>query len=69
MCSLVAHDNMQPDYKDDEIIIGDREIPKYAKIKTLEALGANINFIDIWHKFLREKVDARCKAYINSMKA
>ena len=27
MCSLVAHDRLQNDYKDDEISIGDREIP------------------------------------------
>ena len=30
MCSLVAHDKIQPNYKDDEISIGDRSIPKDA---------------------------------------
>ena len=36
--------------------------------KTLEALGATINFIDIWLKLLRENFDARYEAYINAMK-
>ena len=30
MCSLVANDKKQPDYKDEEIIIGDSLIPKHA---------------------------------------
>ena len=51
MCSLVAHDRLQLDYKDDESSIGDREITNDATIKTLEALGATFNFIDIWLKF------------------
>ena len=35
MCSLGAHDKFQLDYKDDEISIGDREIPNDATLKTL----------------------------------
>ena len=54
MCSLVAHDRLQPDYEDDVSSIGDREIPNDATIKTLEALGATFNFIDIWLKLLCE---------------
>ena len=68
MCFLVSHDRLQLEYKDDEISIGDREIPNDATIKTLEALGATFNFIDIWLKILRENYDARCEAYINAMK-
>ena len=68
MCYLVAHDMLQLNYKYDESSIGDREIPNDATIKTLEALGANFNFIDIWLNFLRENYGARCKAYINAMK-
>ena len=68
MCSLVAHDILQLYYKDDESSIGDRAITDDATIKTLEALGATINFIDIWLKLLRESFDARCEAYINAMK-
>ena len=44
MCYLVAHDKMQPYYKDDEISIVDRSIPENATPKALEALGATINF-------------------------
>ena len=33
MCSLVAHDRLQLDYKDDESSIGDRAIPDNATIK------------------------------------
>ena len=36
MCSLVAHDRLQPDYEDDVSIIGNRAIPNDATIKTLE---------------------------------
>ena len=54
MCSLVAHNRLQPDYEDDESSIGDRAIPNDATIKTLEELGAIFNFIDIWLKLLRE---------------
>ena len=68
MCSLVAHDRLQLDYKDDTSSTGDRQIPDDETIKTLEALGATFNFIDIWPKFLRENYGARCEAYINSMK-
>ena len=54
MCSLVAHDRLEPDYKDYESSIGAIEIPNDATIKTLYSLGANFNFIDIWLKLLRE---------------
>ena len=40
MCSLVAHDKLQPDYKNDENSIGDMSIPDNATPKSLEALGA-----------------------------
>ena len=33
MCSLVAHDRLQPDYEDYVSSIGDRAIPNDAKIK------------------------------------
>ena len=54
MCSLVAHDRLQLDHKDYESSNGDRKIPNDATIKTLEALGATFNFIDIWLKLLCE---------------
>ena len=36
MCSLVAHDRLQPDYKGDESSMGDREIPNHATVKELK---------------------------------
>ena len=68
MCSLVAHDKIQPAYEDYEISIVDRSIPKYATAKALKSLGATINFIDIWLKLLLDKYDAIYESYINAMK-
>ena len=68
MCYLVAHNRLQLDYKYDWINIVYREIPNDATIKTLEALGAALTFIDIWLKLLRENFHARCEAYINATK-
>ena len=68
MCSLVAHDKIQPDHEDDENSIGDRSIPKDVTTKVIKALGATLNFIDIWIKLFLENYDARCVAYINAMK-
>ena len=68
MCSLVAHDKMQPDYEDYESSIGDSLITNDATPKALEALGATINFIDICLKLFLENYDARCVAYITAIK-
>ena len=35
ICSLVAHDKIQPYYEDDEISIGDRLIPKHVITEAL----------------------------------
>ena len=66
--SLVPHDKLQLDYKYYEISIGDRSIPDNATTKSLEALGATINFIYLWFKLFLENYNARCYAYINAMK-
>ena len=68
MCYLVAHDRLEPDYKDDKISIGDRAIPNDATIKTLESLGATFNFIYIWLKLLRENYCDGSESYVNAMK-
>ena len=68
MCYLVPHYRLQIDYKDDENSIGDSSIPDDATTKALEALGATINFIDIWLKLFLENFNARCDVYINPMK-
>ena len=67
MCYLVAHDKMKPDYEDDEISLWDRSIPKYETQKALTALGATLNFIDIWLKLFLGDYGARCDAYVNAM--
>ena len=67
MCSLVSHNRLQNDYKDDEISIGDRAIPNYATVKELKSLGATFNFIDIWLHLLRENYFARSESYSIAM--
>ena len=68
MCYLVTHDKIQQAYEYDEISIGDRSIPKDATTTALKALVATINFIDIWLKLFLDHYNARCDAYVNSMK-
>ena len=68
VCSLVAHDKMQKNYEDDESSLGYRSIPKKSTTKALEALGATLNFIDIWLKLFIDNYSARCDAYVNAMK-
>ena len=68
MCSLVSHDKMQPDNEDDEISLVDRSTSQDATPKALEALGATINFIDIWLKLFLENYNTRCDTYSNAMK-
>ena len=67
MCSLVAHDRLKTDYKDDESSIGDRAIPNDATVKELKELGATFNFIDIWIKLLRTNYYARSESYSIAM--
>ena len=59
---------MQPDYEDDENNLGDRSIPKDATPKSLTALGATHNFIDIWLKLFYDDYSVICDAYGNAMK-
>ena len=69
MCYLVAHDKMKPNDEDDESSIGDRSIPEDATTKVLKALGATLNFIDIWLKLFLDNYYARCDAYVNKIKS
>ena len=68
MCYLVSHDKIQPDYEDDERSIGYSLITKHTTTEALEALGATLNFFDIWLKLLEENYDARRLEYITAMK-
>ena len=67
MCFLVAHDKIQPYYKDDESSLGNKSIYKDSTPKALGAFGATLNFIDIWLKLFLDNYSARFDAYINSM--
>ena len=67
MCSLVAHDRLQTDYKDNESSIGDIAIPNDATVKELKSLGATFNFIYIWLKLLRTNYCAQSESYRISM--
>ena len=63
MCSLVDHYRMQDNEQDDEISLGDREIPKYATVKALKSLGATFNFIYIWLHNFRQNYFAQSESY------
>ena len=67
MCYLVVNNKTQSDYEDDESSIVDRSIPKNTTTKALKALGATLNFIDIWIKLFDKNYDARYVAYITAM--
>ena len=54
-------------YEDDEISIVDRLIPKHVTTEELGALGAFLNFIEIWLKLMDKNYDARHVPYITSM--
>ena len=68
MCSLVAHDRLQDDYKDDEISIGNRAIPNDATVKALKSVSNTFSFIDICLNNFREKYFAQIESYSIAMK-
>ena len=68
MCYLVAHDRLQENKTEDEISIGDREIPNDATVKALKSLGATFNFIDTWLHNFCVKYFARSESYSLAMK-
>ena len=57
----------QPAYEDDERSIVYRIIPKNVTIKALEALGASLNFIEIWLKLLDQNYEAIYGMYNKAM--
>ena len=68
MCSLVAHDKKVTSYEDYDSSIGDKLIPKHSTTESLKALGATLNFIDMWLKLLEVNYDTKRVAYITAMK-
>ena len=43
-------------------------MPKYSTIKSFTALGATLNFIDVWFKLFLDNYRAIFDAYVNAMK-
>ena len=68
MCYLVTHDKKQLACEDTEISLRDRLVSKNTTTKALEALGANINFIDIWLKLSEDNYEIRYAMYNKTMK-
>ena len=58
---------MQDNKQDDEISIGDREIPKDATVKAINSLGDTYNFIDIWLHNFRHNYFERSVSYTAAM--
>ena len=68
-CVLYLHMIKQnPACEDDETSLGDSLVPKNATTEELEALGATLNFIDIWIKILEENYYMRSEMYNKAMK-
>ena len=67
-CSLVSNYKKLPACEDDEISIVDCQITKHVTTEALEALGANLKFIDICIKLLEENYDSIRVTYITDMK-
>ena len=58
----------KPAYEYYESSIIYRIIPNHVTIEALEALGATLNFIEIWIKLLEDNYDDRHVAYSTYMK-
>ena len=67
-CSLVAHDLKKPAYEDEGSSIGDRIMTKNATTEALEALGATLNFIEMWLKRSEDNHELRYGMYNKAMK-
>ena len=61
MCSITAHDKLQPTYVDDASSGGGIAIPNNATTAASESLGATLNFIDFWLKLFHKNYVVRFK--------
>ena len=68
MCSITAHDKLQPIYVDDASSVGSRGIPNNATTVALESLGATLNFIRCWLKLFHNNYEVRSKICHKAMK-
>ena len=59
MCSIPAHDKLQPTCVDDSGSGSSRAIPKNATTAALESLGATLNFIHCCLKLVHENYEVR----------
>ena len=68
MCSITAHDKIQPTYVDYSNSVGGRAISKNATTAALESLGVTLNLIDFWLKLFHNNYEVRSKIYHEAMK-
>ena len=68
MCPIITHDKKQTSYEDEEIIIGDRQIPNNTTSESLESLGATLKNIYFWYKLSHHNYEVRCGMYNKAMK-
>ena len=68
MCSITAHDKLQPTCVDYERIVFGREITNNATTSALELLVATWKFIDFWLKLFHNNYEVISKTYHEAMK-
>ena len=61
LCSITAHDKLQPTYVDDSIIVLGRAITKHTTTAAVESLGATLNFIYCCLKLFHNNYEVRYK--------
>ena len=59
MCSIPAHDKLQPIYVDDAGSGGGKAIPNNETMAALESLGATLNFIHCWLNLFHNNDEVR----------
>ena len=59
MCSIPAHDKLQPTFVDDSDSGSSRAIPKNATTAALESLGTALSFIHCWLKLFHNNSEVR----------
>ena len=59
MCSITAHDKLQPKYVDHVSSFGGLSIPKNETTAALESLGVIFNFINCWLKVFHNNTEVR----------
>ena len=68
MCSIDVHEKHHPSPIDNGSSDGGNFLPSNSKTEALVSLGATIDFIDCWLKFLEHNSLECCNMYYESMK-